>query len=151
MTDALESRLKVVEDELALRRLVNSYFSIADRSDWGAWSELFTRDGIFVPPGTTDELKGPAAIHEGVNARLSGAFDASQHYITNLEIEVAGDAATAAGELIFAALTDGAKPNHYLMMGGRYSWSFARIGGRWMITRAGNVFVWNNMPDEAAG
>jgi uncharacterized protein (TIGR02246 family) len=150
MTDALESRLRAVEDELAVNRLVNKYFTLADRFDWKSWSELFSPEGVFVTPGTSDELKGPANIHEGVSARLTGAFHASQHYITNLEIEVSGDTATAHGEMIFAAVKDGTAPNRYLMMGGRYNWALERIDGRWSIKKAWNSFVWNNMPDDPA-
>jgi ketosteroid isomerase-like protein len=147
---AVESRLKAVEDEITLSRLVNSYFALADRSDWEHWSALFADDGIFVTPMSGEELTGPQAILEGVANGIGRAFAATQHYITNLEISIAGDAATASGELIFAALTENARPNQYLMMGGRYRWSFVRDNERWIINHAGNVLLWNNIPDESA-
>jgi uncharacterized protein (TIGR02246 family) len=150
MTEVLAARLKLVEDDLAVRRLVNRYLAVADKLDWRAWSELFAEDGTFVLPGTTEALTGRREIFEVIDKRLGGAFHATQHYITNLEVEVEGDSATAEGDLIFAAVTDGGDPSQYLLMGGRYFWSFVRSVDGWEVQRAGNSFVWSD-PSQTVG
>jgi uncharacterized protein (TIGR02246 family) len=149
MANAIELRLRAVEDELALKRLVNNYMSIADRQDWKGWSELFTESGIFDVPGTGQALNGRSEIHEVTRERLAGAFQSTQHYISNLNVEINGDTASAMGDLIFVAVADRNKPERHLLLGGRYKWSFARVGDQWQVARAGCEFVWNNQPGES--
>jgi uncharacterized protein (TIGR02246 family) len=149
MANARELRLRAVEDELALRRLVNNYMSIADKQDWKGWSELFTESGIFLVSGTGQALNGQREIYEVTRERLAGAFQDTQHYITNLDVEINGDTATAMGDLIFAAVADRNKPEKHLLIGGRYKWSFTRVRDKWQVARAGCEFVWNNRPGES--
>jgi ketosteroid isomerase-like protein len=140
----LESRLQLLEDELALRKLISAYTKRGDAFDWKGWSELFTENAVFTVPGAFGTLRGRKEIHDIPKARIDGVFAATQHYIVNLDFDIKGDSAEGTGSLIYAAVADNNKPSEYYMSGGRYKWTFSRTKTGWLIAKAHLDFLWNN-------
>jgi SnoaL-like domain len=140
----LESRLQLLEDELALRRLINSYTKRGDVFDWKGWADLFTESATFTIPGAFGTLRGRQEIHDISKSKLDGVFATTQHFIVNLDFDVNGDTAEGTGTLIYAAVADNDKPSEYYMSGGRYKWTFTRTRAGWRIAKAHLDFLWNN-------
>lgn len=140
----LESRLQLLEDELALRRLINAYTKRGDAFDWKGWADLFTENAVFTVPGAFGALRGRQEIHDIPKSRLDGVFAATQHYILNLDFDVNGDSAEGTGYLIYTAVTDKNKPSEFYMSGGHYKWTFTRTRAGWLIAKAHLDFLWNN-------
>jgi SnoaL-like domain len=139
-----ESRLQLLEDELALRKLINSYTKRGDGFDWKGWAELFTESAIFTVPGAFGTLRGRQEIHDISKSKLDGVFATTQHYIVNLDFDLNGDTAEGTGSLVYAAVPDNNKPSDFYMSGGRYKWSFTRTPAGWRIAKAHLDFLWNN-------
>lgn len=146
MTADLEARIRRIEDELALKALINSYHKRADALDWAGWAESFTEDAVFEFK-SFGTMRGRQAIHDTCKAAMAHVYDAFQHYMVNLDFELAGDTATGTGNLVFVGLTDAAAPTRHYMAGGRYQWRFARIAGGWRIRQARLEWLWNNGAD----
>ena len=145
MTTDIEKRLNELEDQLALRKLINSYHWRADHFDWSAWADCFTEDAEFDFSGEFGVMCGRQAIHDICKDNMDHVYGEMQHVIVNLDFEVTGENTAAGhGNLIFTALADPAKPDQNFQFGGRYDWSFARTGQGWRISRARLDSLWTH-------
>lgn len=141
--DSIAARLQVLEDQAAVEQLITSGYSKAlDTRDWKAFAALFTADAEFkllatqFPP---KEFKGRAAIEKAMSPPPSdvpasedapGGRPASlKHVITNPEIQLDGDRATATSYWMEVAIGKDLKP--LVMSTGYYRDVLERDNGRW--------------------
>jgi hypothetical protein len=104
VTTDIEKRLNELEDQLALRKLINSYHWRADHFDWSAWADCFTEDAEFDFSGEFGVMCGRQAIHDICKDNMDHVYGEMQHVIVNLDFEVTGENTAAGhGNLIFAA------------------------------------------------
>ena len=136
-------------DELAIRRLVDRYFSAIDSRDADRLRECFSEDPVFVGLARPDGSGGHP--HVGVNAVvavLDGAlaFAASCHVTGNVVVEVDGDTATAdTFAVAFVVLpADGAAagPGRVTVRGLRYRDALVRTARGWRIRRRTHCPLW---------
>jgi uncharacterized protein (TIGR02246 family) len=103
---ALEQRLRRVEDELAIRRLMASYGPLVDAGDGDAVAALWTEDGEYDVDGRV--MRGRADIAAMVRSRghqgMIGAGAA--HFLGPVCVEVDGDRAIAVCESIVVRHND---------------------------------------------
>ena len=150
MSNDLEKRIRLIEDELALKKLINTYHKRADAFDWVGWSETLTEDSLFEFVGGFGNMSGRRMIHDICKAQMDPVYDDFQHYMVNLDFEIDGsDTATGTGNIIFVAVEGGAKPTEIYMAGGRYNWKFVRTSDGWRIKQTLLQWVWNNGQDKA--
>lgn len=148
---ALELRIRLLEDESALRKLINTYHKRADAFEWEAWAACFTDDAVFVLAGTFGTLHGRQQILEVCKGQMDHIYQVHQHIMVNLDFDIdGGDSAGGTGNLIFTALADAGDQARYYQAGGRYQWKFRRTGQGWRIAEARLDFLWNNGADEDA-
>ena len=140
----IEERIGVLEDNLALTRLLNGYHLTLDRLDWDAWIEVFTADAEVNFIGGYGTMKGKAEIFERSTAAMRGAHERLQHVMLNLDFDIDCDAAQGTGDLLFAAIPKAAVPTRYFTAGGRYSWRFQRTPAGWRIAAMTLEFIWTN-------
>jgi len=131
----LEARLRAVEDELALYRLMTSYGPAADSGDGEKASEIWTADGVYDSDGP-GELVGRGAIGgmlaaEGHQALVPGCA----HVNTPVVITVDGDRATAVGYSQVWRTDDG---KHRVFRLAANRWEFARTEEGWRVVRRTN-------------
>ena len=132
---ALETRLRAVEDELALYRLMTSYGPAADSGDGEKASEIWTTDGVYDSDGP-GELVGRDAIAgmlagEGHQAMVPGCA----HVNTPAVVTVDGDRATAVGYSQVWRTDDG---RHRVFRLAANRWEFARTAEGWRVVRRTN-------------
>jgi len=132
--DALEARLRGVEDCLEIERLLMRYGAALDSRDFTAYSELFAAQGIW--QGGLGTFQGPEAIKAGM-LKAFGAPGAPPptgtfHLLTNPIIEVHGDQATASSRWTFWRMVDG-KP--VVALAGRYDDTLTREHGHWKFQK----------------
>jgi SnoaL-like protein len=132
---ALEARLRAVEDELALYRLMTSYGPAADTGDGEKASEIWTEDGVYDSDGA-GVLAGRGAIAgmlagEGHQAMVPGCA----HVNTPVVIDVDGDRATAIGYSQVWRTDDG---THRVFRLAANRWEFARTSEGWRVVRRTN-------------
>ena len=84
--------LQALQDRLDIQELLARYARGVDDKDWDLYRSVFTEDAFI----DYSSAGAPAGSREEVAAFLEAAFGTipwSQHYITNVEIDLDGDTA----------------------------------------------------------
>jgi uncharacterized protein (TIGR02246 family) len=126
-------RLQRLEDMEEIRTLLLDYGRFLDSRDLAAYSKLFAKDGEWV--GGFGSAKGPAGILEFMQKNLGTGPNRTNtfHILSNFEIVVKGDTATAWSRWTF--VTPGADGKPVISQSGRYDDLLVREVGRWRFKR----------------
>lgn len=127
----VETRIRRLEDEQAIERLLIEYGRTLDARDFAAYGALFAAEGEW--KGALGTYKGPAQIQSEMERIFAGAAEdipkgRNFHVMSNFDITVQGDRATARSSFIFYKL-EGSKP--VAEVAGRYEDVLVRVGGVW--------------------
>ena len=138
MTDelaALTARVQALEDREAISRLFMAYRRCLDEKDFSGYAALFAADGEFVAQDL--RARGQAEIEELVDGMRGSLLTAVAgddiHVVTNPEIRVDGDRATARSTWIYIVRADDGGPN--LCKVGHYDDELVREDGEWRFAR----------------
>jgi uncharacterized protein (TIGR02246 family) len=133
---SVEERLRALEDREAIRALLMEYRRALDEKDFEAYAALFGDDGEFVAGGRTvrgrSEILPMLADLQAAGA-LSVAAGDDRHLVTNVEIAVDGDRATALSTWVY--LTRGAGDEPQLALVGHYEDELRRTAAGWRFAR----------------
>jgi hypothetical protein len=132
---SLAKRVQILEDRESIRALILAYGQAHDHRDYRTFSNLFASNGEWV--GGLGSAKGPQAIFELMNRTIghdpkpngSGTY----HVMTNDQIEIDGDRASATTKWIY--ITPGENNTPTLVFLGRYLDEFVRENGEWKFLR----------------
>ena len=133
-TDAsIAARLQRLEDIEEIRTLLLDYGRFLDSRDLAAYSRLFAKDGEWV--GGFGSAKGPADILAFMQKNLGTGPNRnnSYHILSNFEIDVKGDTATAWSRWTFIVPATDGKP--VISQAGRYDDTLVREDGHWRFKR----------------
>jgi uncharacterized protein (TIGR02246 family) len=133
--EALAARVQVLEDREAIRALILAYGQAHDHRDYRTFASLFAKNGEWV--GGLGTAKGPDAIFALMDKTIghnpqpngSGTF----HVLTNDQIEIHGDTASATTKWIYITPNDENAPK--LVFLGHYDDKFVRENGVWKFLR----------------
>jgi len=129
---ALAARVQRLEDTEEIRTVLLDYGRYLDTRDFAAYSRLFAKDGEWV--GGFGTVKGPAAIQAFMEKNIPGPNRGNTfHILSNFEIEVHGDAASARSRWTF--VTAGADKKPVIAQAGRYDDTLVRENGHWRFKR----------------
>ena len=121
-----------VADRLEIQEVLARYARGVDEHDWDLYRSVFT-DDAHIDYTSAGFVAGP---REEVVAALAEAFTAmpwSQHYITNVEIDLAGDEAHVRAMFYNPMLLPGMdEPSQ---CGGHYHHDFVRTSDGWKSRR----------------
>jgi hypothetical protein len=133
--ESLAARVQVLEDREDIRALILAYGAAHDNRDYRTFSELFAEAGEWV--GGLGTAKGPAAIFElmdstiGHNPQPNGS--GTYHVMSNEQIVINGDLASATTKWIYVAPGDDGNPRWVFL--GHYDDQFIRERGVWKFLR----------------
>ena len=132
---ALTARVRELEDQQQIERVIMLYGSTLDARDFHAYASLFAANGEW--SGSMGTFKGPAAIEEAMQKafrRPLGSRPAAPnfHLLTNVMIQVSGDRATAVSKWTFVRAVDNKLG---IALAGHYDDTFVRENGRWVFLR----------------
>ena len=131
----LVARVQVLEDREDIRALILAYGTAHDHRDYRTFASLFAKEGEWV--GGLGSAKGPEAIFElmdrtiGHDPKPNGS--GTYHVMTNDQIEIDGDRASATTKWIY--LTPGADNAPRMVFLGHYDDQFIRENGEWKFLR----------------
>ena len=133
--ESLAKRVQVLEDREAIRALILAYGTAHDHRDYRTFASLFAQNGEWV--GGLGSAKGPEAIFElmdrtiGHNPQPNGS--GTYHVLTNDDIEIDGDRASATTKWIYITPADDGSPKFVFL--GHYNDKFIRENGVWKFLR----------------
>jgi len=157
----MDERLKKLEAEAEIVRLLVAYANALDQRDYKKYASLFTEDGEWT--GGMGSYKGRAAIEQmlidNIGVVEPGYFNASNfHMVSNPYVEVDGDTATANSMFVFWVRSGGDHPAPQAVLAGRYFDDLALVDGEWKIAKrtAHNIIPFKDphnpeAPDPGAG
>jgi uncharacterized protein (TIGR02246 family) len=129
---SIDSRIQRLEDIEEIRRVLTDYGRFLDARDFAAYARLFARDGEWV--GGFGTMKGPTAIQAFMEKNIPGPNTALNHHLlSNFEIDVHGDTATAWSRWAFIVPGPDQKPT--MAQSGRYDDLLVREDGHWKFKR----------------
>ena len=133
---SLNQRLENLEAREAIRELIYAYGSALDRRNFVAFADLFAENrGTWV--GGFGTATGRDAIFKMMDESMGHSDEpivpTSHHVFTNVQIDVAGDSATASTKWIFVVPSATGSPEWRFL--GHYEDSFVREDGRWYFLR----------------
>ena len=130
---SIAARLQRLEDIEEIRTVLLDYGRFLDSRDLAAYSRLFAKDGEWV--GGFGSSKGPAEILAFMQKNLGTGPNRnnSYHILSNFEIDVKGDTATAWSRWTFIVPAADGKP--VISQAGRYDDTLIREEGRWKFKR----------------
>jgi ketosteroid isomerase-like protein len=135
---ALEARIRLLEDQFAIHRLVNSWGPAVDTGDSRAAAALFADDGVL--ESDLSHLVGPDAVAAMVESdgQQSLIRDGCAHVQAFPLVTIDGDRATATGYSRVYRYRDGA---HEIWRISANRWEFQRTPNGWRITRRVNHVI----------
>jgi ketosteroid isomerase-like protein len=130
---SLASRLQRLEDIEEIRKVLLDYGRFLDSRDLTSYSRLFAKDGEWV--GGFGSAKSPAGIQAFMEKNLGTGPNRgiTLHIMSNFEITVTGDTATAWSRWTF--VTPGPDGRPVISQAGRYDDTLVRENGRWKFKR----------------
>jgi 3-phenylpropionate/cinnamic acid dioxygenase small subunit len=126
-----ETQMQRLLDQTAIQQLLIDYGRTLDSRDFAAYSQLFAEQGEW--KGALGTYRGPAAIRTAMEKIFTDAAadipkGKNFHVMSNFDITVQGDRATAKSMFIFYKM-DGSKP--VAEVAGRYEDTLIREKGAW--------------------
>lgn len=137
--DALERRLRLLEDREAIGDLIARYGPLADRGEAAALARLWTADGVYEVVGFA-RAEGHAAIAaliDGAHHRALMA-DGCAHLLGPVAVTLDGDEATAVCHSVVFRSVSG----HFVAE--RVSanrWRLVRTGAGWRVQHRANALL----------
>lgn len=147
MTISIEMRLQAIEDEMNLKRLVDTFANLADVRDFDGQMQLFTDDAVvetYIGETLFAKMKGRAEIKQ-VFTSFTAAFPQMFHMNGQFSVSLAGDRATAVHYCTVTLIgsTD-AGTNSMNSNGVVYHDDYVRTPEGWRIEKRVARFVWRN-------
>jgi uncharacterized protein (TIGR02246 family) len=133
--ETLAARMQILEDREDIRALILAYGAAHDHRDYRTFADLFAAQGEWV--GGLGSAKGPQAIFElmdrtiGHNPLPKGS--GTVHVMTNDQIKIDGDRASATTKWIYITPGDDGAPR--MVYVGHYDDQFIRENGEWRFLR----------------
>jgi ketosteroid isomerase-like protein len=135
---ALEERLKLVEDQLDIHRLINSWGPAVDTGNGDAAAALFAEDAVL--ESDLSYLIGPVSIKAMVHAEGHQALirDGSAHIPAFPIVRVNGDEASATG---YTRVYHHTNEGYEVWRLSANHWEFRRTTEGWRVTRRTNQVI----------
>jgi ketosteroid isomerase-like protein len=129
---SLAARVQRLEDIEEIRMVLLDYGRFLDARDFASYSRLFAKDGEWA--GGFGTVRGPAEIQAFMEKQIPGPNRGNTfHILSNFEIDVKGDTATAWSRWTFVTPGPDGKP--VINQSGRYDDVLVRENGRWKFKR----------------
>ena len=151
--DDLRARMQRLEDQAALKNLVDTFSNLADIKDIDRQVLLFTEDATVESrtgdaPG--DPLKGRKQIGDTFRSFLSG-FETVYHINGQQTVSIQGDTASGTAYCLVVLIGRQNDAASKTTMGVRYADEYVRRNGSWLISKRVSNFMWRETTPMAGG
>lgn len=132
------ARLQWLADRAEISDLLLAFVRAIDDKDQDAYADAFAENGHVQLPHATAE--GREAIR---TMRRPPAHWSTHHVLTNHQIEIDGDTASARAYLEATHVFDATKPAGHARAGGWYDTTLVRTGDGWRFKSVALTIIWN--------
>ncbi len=131
-----------IEDQLALKKLVDTFSNLADLKDVKSQMNLFTDDAQVISKtnNQTFDSKGKKEIEKAFADYLA-LFDIVYHLNGQQTVEIKGDHATGISYCFVTLIGDGKKNQSGL----RYNDTYVKQNGKWLIKKRVSDFMFTSV------
>lgn len=144
--DDLRTRIQRLEDQAALKNLVDTFSNLADVKDVDRQVLLFTEDAT-VESRTGDApgspLKGRKQIGDTFRSFLAG-FETVYHINGQQTVNIQGDSATGTAYCLVVLIRRENDTITKMTVGVRYADEYVRRNGTWLISKRVSNFMWRD-------
>lgn len=149
MSNSLEQRIQRLEDEAAIKRVIDTFSNLADIKDIDAQMELFAEDAVvetYFGDTLFASMTGPEEIGNVFKSFISN-FAGMYHMNGQCTVDVDGDTATANHYCLVVLLSDvdGKKSKNF--NGVVYKDEYVRQDGKWLIAKRVSRFTWRDISE----
>ncbi|MBX6387405.1 MAG: nuclear transport factor 2 family protein [Frankia sp.] len=133
--------LQALADRLEIHEQLARYARGVDTGDWELWKSVFTPDAVIDYTSTSELL--PVARRDEMATMLAqtiGQAPMRMHYITNIEVDLAGDRAKVRAMFYNPMQLPGMADRSFC--GGFYHHDFVRTPEGWKSERLVEEMVW---------
>lgn len=149
MTTDLAQRIQRLEDQAALKHLVDTFANLADDKDIASQMRLFTEDAtVSTYFGDTlfATMTGREEIAEVFSDFLAN-FETVYHINGQMTVDIDGDRATSDHYCLVVLISEVAGKKLKNMNGVIYKDSYVRLSGKWLIANRVARFSWRDQSD----
>lgn len=129
--DELEKRVRVIEDERSIERLIASYGPLVDAGEADATAELWAPDGCYHVEGWQMRSRDDVAAMVRSDAHQGLIRRGCCHFLGPSVVTVTGDDAVAVCESVLLLRRD---DGYIAARAGANHFRLRRVDGRWQIT-----------------
>jgi len=134
-----------LEDRIEIDDLLTRYATGVDRKEWNLWESCFMPDAHIDYTAFGGTKGGVKEVRAWLEETMAG-FPMTQHLVTNREVHVDGDTATArSGFYNPMAVPNGDGPPRLFFCGGWYHDKLVRTPAGWRIQERLEEFGYNTM------
>lgn len=143
-SSGLESRIRVLEDIEALRKLKARYFRVIDRQQWDDLAGCFSADAVWESVKRNVRVEGAEAIARFIRSVEEGVQIVNAHQGHNAEIEITGEA-TAKGTWELFHYREDKTAGQVQESAAFYEDRYAREAGIWKIVHCRIIPIYLNV------
>ena len=131
------------EDVYAIQKLKYRYGTALDTKDFVAMTDLMVDDVTVAYGGGAVSLQGRENVRDWMAKAMGSQSMLSNHFFSHPIIEIDGDTATGAWELMDIVILEDAQ----LVIRGAsiYADTYVRVGGEWKIKHTGYKRLWEEI------
>lgn len=131
------------EDVYAIQKLKYRYGTALDTKDFVAMTDLMVDDVTVAYGGGAVSLQGRETVRDWMANAMGSHAMLSNHFFSHPVIEVDGDTATGAWELMDIVILEDA--NLVIRGASIYADEYVRVGGEWKIKHTGYKRLWEEI------
>ena len=152
MNTSLEQRIQHMEDQAAIKRVVDTFSNLADVKDIVTQMQLFTEDAIvetYFGETLFASMRGREEIGRTFSSFIEN-FETMYHINGQLTVDIDGDRATSRHYCLVFLISgaDGKKLNN--INGVTYRDEYVRRDGAWLIAKRVSCFTWRDVHELVA-
>ena len=130
-------------DERAIADLMVEYAYLNDDFDIDGLGNLFAESAFTLDGHTVRNRDEVVALSQQIIQKRADGRSATTHEITNLMVDVDGDAGTAAGRAYWTLYRTVSGEPRQALQSGRYADTFVRVEGEWRFVERVATTLWH--------
>jgi ketosteroid isomerase-like protein len=149
MNTSLEQRIQQLEDQVAIKRVVDTFSNLADEKDIDTQMNLFTDDAIvetYFGDTLFASMTGRQEIGNVFSSFIAN-FAGMYHMNGQFTVDIDGDTATAKHYCMVVLLSDEQGKKSKNFNGVIYKDDYVRQNGEWLIAKRVSRFTWRDISE----